>query len=305
MDDLSKSVEGLIFDIQRYSIHDGPGIRTIVFLKGCPLRCIWCQNPEGQNFYPEVGYNSIKCISCGMCVQICPNDSLKLESVNRIDYQSCNTCGKCVDECYAEALIMFGRKMTVEDVITIIEKDRPFYHKTKGGITLSGGEPIMQKLFVQKLLMECKIRGIDTTLETSGHFNWQDIAPLLKYLDLILFDIKLIDNEKHQKYCGVSNEKILDNAQKLAKLAKKLIFRIPIIPGVNDGMKNIQQTCSLIKETGIKELHLIPYHKLGHDKYRILGRIPSDKNIKPINEKSIEFIKKRVQDEGLVPHVIY
>ncbi|MFW9997072.1 MAG: glycyl-radical enzyme activating protein [Candidatus Odinarchaeota archaeon] len=296
-----KSNKGLLFNIQRYSIHDGPGIRTIVFFKGCPLSCLWCQNPEGLSRKKELAFNKSKCIGCGNCEQVCPLGSIDLATNTRIDRRSCNACGKCADVCFAGALTIFGMEMTVEQILVEVEKDSPFYERTGGGITLSGGEPALQADFVLELLKESKLRGLNTAMETCGYFNWENFEPLLEYLDWILFDLKVVDEKEHQKFCGVVNAKILENCRKIAERADGLIIRMPVIPGINDGKKNIKKTCQFLKELGLKEIHLIPYHKLGVDKYQMLGKKPRDSHVTRIGDKMTEKVRKRILEEGIKP----
>ncbi len=301
----SLSIQGIVFDIQRYSIHDGPGIRTIIFLKGCPLKCIWCQNPEGQNQSVEIGFNPSKCIHCGKCAIICPTSSIDLNYKWRIDRNTCSLCTKCVEECYADALVIFGSKMTISEVMKEIEKDKPFYSETNGGVTISGGEPTLQMEFTYNLLLECKKQGISTVLETSGYFKWDKFEILLSVLDWVLFDLKLYNEKTHTHYCGHSNRKILQNAQKLSKEFPNVIFRMPIIPSVNDDKQNIKLICHFVKKQGKKKLHLIPYHKLGYGKYQMLGRYPSDGHIKLADQEVQIKVKKLVEKEGLIPVISF
>ena len=297
------SIKGIVFDIQRYSIYDGPGIRTLIFLKGCPLTCIWCQNPEGQKRSIEIGYNPNKCIICRECVKICPTKSIDLDSKWAIDRKTCSLCGKCAEVCYSEAMVIFGKKLTVEEVIEEIEKDKPFYAETDGGITLSGGEPTMQLEFAQKILEESKKRGISTAIETSGYFKWTDFRTLLPFLDWVLFDLKIIDEKAHRKFCGQSNKIILQNARNLAEVFSNIIFRMPIIPGINNNERNVQLTCQLVKKQGKKEIYLIPYHKMGYMKYQMLGRHPQDTHIELVTDSSNAVIRTIVEREGLKPIV--
>ncbi|MFX0123602.1 MAG: glycyl-radical enzyme activating protein [Candidatus Hodarchaeota archaeon] len=300
----TQSETGLIFDVQRYSIHDGPGIRTVVFLKGCPMSCIWCQNPEGKKKGKEIGFNMIKCIGCGVCEETCSLECINLEEDWRIDRQICTICGECVESCYAEALTIFGREMSVNEVIEIIEKDKPFYAQTNGGVTLSGGEPTMQMSFINRLLKECKKRGLNTAIETCGFFNWEDFKQLLDYLDWLLFDLKMIDEIKHKKYCKVSNKNILKNAQNVSKYFENIHFRFTVIPGVNDDSKNVRKICQFLKIMEVDELHIIPYHKLGYEKYRILGLKPLDTHIKKIKPKMIEKVKGILLKEDIIPIIV-
>ncbi|MFX0085505.1 MAG: glycyl-radical enzyme activating protein [Candidatus Hodarchaeota archaeon] len=230
---------------------------------------------------------------------------MDLNSKWRIDRNSCSLCTKCVEECYADTMVIFGSKMTVSEVMEEVEKDKPFYSETNGGITLSGGEPTLQIEFAHNLLLECKRRGISTIIETSGYFKWEKFEVLLSVLDYVLFDLKVYREKTHIRYCGYSNRIILQNAQKLSKAFPNVIFRMPIIPKVNDDKQNIQLICQFVKKQGKKELHLIPYHKLGYGKYHMLGRQPSDKHIELADQKVQMKVKKLVEKEGLIPVLFF
>ena len=299
----SDSREGIVFDIQRYSIHDGPGIRTVVFLKGCPLNCMWCQNPEGINPKPEIGFNSKKCTGCGRCIEVCPVGCIDYNFSGRVNRSLCTICGKCVNECYAEALTILGRLMTPEDVLKEVQKDVYFYKKN-GGVTFSGGEPTFQDTFLKDSLKLCKEKGFNTALETCGLFKWSDFKHLLQNIDTVLFDLKIIDEKKHIKYCGNSNELILQNAEKIASVFPNIQFRIPLIPRINDDKKNIRQTCEFIKKLNQKSLSIIPYHKLGYEKYSLLNKSPRDYGVKPITLKKIENVQKWIKESGLTPILV-
>ncbi|WP_338833573.1 4-hydroxyphenylacetate decarboxylase activating enzyme [Moorella humiferrea] len=282
VDEYEKNKYGIVFNIQSYSVHDGPGIRTLVFLKGCPLRCRWCCNPESHILQPELAYNKNKCIGiqeCIMCIEVCSNWAIKKEeSGNKIilERELCNNCFLCVDICPSKALFVYGKRMNIDEVLEIVGKDSIFYARSGGGMTISGGEPFMQADFTIELLKEAKQRRINTAIETSGFTDWSNIEKAVPYLDTIFFDIKCMDKEKHKEYTGVSNDIILENFKKLcSKFAnKKIIARTPVIPGFNDSEEDIKAIIDFIKDTGCSniEYELLPYHRLGIPKYEYLGK---------------------------------
>lgn len=257
--------KGLIFNIQRFSIHDGPGIRTVVFFKGCPLRCLWCHNPEGQIMKKEMVIWDDRCIGCKTCFKTCPNSAVE-------DPSKCVLCGECVKECPADAREIVGKEMSIEEIMAEIEKDRIFYEQSGGGVTFSGGEPLFQYNFLISILKKCKDNGIHTAIETCGYSNWEILLSISKYTDLFLFDLKVMDDESHRKFTGVSNKMILENLKRLSSNHKNIIIRIPVVPGVNDNIENIKKTAEFVSSLGIKEVHLLPFHKGGVDKYRRLRR---------------------------------
>jgi pyruvate formate lyase activating enzyme len=266
---------GWIFNIQRYSIHDGPGIRTTVFLKGCPLRCLWCDNPESQLIEPQFVFWEDRCIHCGTCLAICPHLAV-VEDANgwkRVDLENCNLCGLCVEQCYAGALEQVGKLRTAGEVLDLVEEDRPFYDESGGGMTLSGGEPLAQPQFAYDLLEGAHARGIRTAIETSGCALWQDWIRLLPHLDLILYDLKEVDPARHQRFTGMSNQLILDNLRRLAVTGKQIIVRRPVIRQYNDTPESIHALGQFVQglET-IHEIDLLPYHRLGQNKYNRLGQ---------------------------------
>jgi pyruvate formate lyase activating enzyme len=271
--------KGVVFDIQRFTIHDGPGIRTEVFLKGCPLKCLWCSNPESINPRPELGVFKNRCIGldkCGKCVKACPFSAL-IVSENKVvgkDKGYCTECLKCVEVCPSNALVAFGRVMTVKDVVDELERDKPFYEKSGGGVTLSGGDPLVQEEFVLEILKECKKRGLHTCLETEGYASWGKIEKLLPYVDMMLYDIKCINSNKHREYTGVGNELILENVKKIASRNIPLIIRIPVVPGYTDSIENIDETSKFISNHlghTVKQVQLLPYHAFARPKYEALG----------------------------------
>ena len=267
---------GVIFNIQHYSIHDGPGIRTTLFLKGCPLRCLWCQNPESQSARPELFFDADKCKGCGTCVTACPEQAITLDRGRSWTIRErCNGAGKCAEACPNEARNLMGTYMTAEEVFKDVAADAIFYQRSGGGVTLSGGDPVSQPGFATTLLRMCKEAGIHTTLDTCGHARWETLRPMLEYVDLVLFDLKHIDPAEHQKLTGVSNDWILENAKRIHhEMHIPLLARVPIVPGYNDSAENVQATARFIAvelDRSIK-VHLLPYHRLGETKYERLEK---------------------------------
>ncbi len=238
---ISADMTGTVFNTQKFSIHDGTGIRTLIFMKGCPLRCIWCSNPESQRTGPEVMFVRSKCTGCGKCAALCREAAVDDVTFD-IDRSRCVKCGLCTSKCYAGAKKMTGRQVTVREMMELIEKDRIFYTNSGGGVTVGGGEPAMQHGFVEELLKACRESHIHTAIETCGYGRWQDICGMFDNADQIFFDLKAIDPELHRRLTGVSNELILHNAEQAAVRGKDVIFRIPLIPGCNDSLTNIEET---------------------------------------------------------------
>ena len=269
-----KEDEGLIFSIQRYSIHDGPGIRTTVFFKGCPLRCRWCSNPESINTYPELIFRSSRCDGCGRCISVCLPSAISMgQGCIQLDRQKCNLCLKCLDVCYTEALEVTGRYYGLGEMFDECLKDEPFYHNSDGGVTLSGGEPLHQPSFAINLLKTCKEHGLHTTLDTSGYIKWDVLEQALSYTDLVLYDIKHMDPEAHRAGVGVPNELILDNLQRLSSRGKNRIWiRVPVVPGFNDSPENIEKTARMASGLSVEKVSLLTYHEWGKPKYEAIGR---------------------------------
>jgi len=264
---------GIVFNIQRYSIHDGPGIRTTVFLKGCPLNCCWCQNPESQLSGQEMVFWEDRCIGCGACSLNCPSGAIQMENKKPVtDKNKCNLCGECSRICPAQAREMIGKKLSAEEVIKEIEKDLVFYEESGGGVTFSGGEPLEQSEFLESLLICCQKKKIHTAVDTSGYISWGILNKISPKVDLFLYDLKLMDNERHKKYTGVFNEIILENLKKLSSVHNNILVRFPVIPGINDDYQNIREMGELLSFLKITQVRLLPYHHIGIDKYRRLGR---------------------------------
>lgn len=270
---ISADMTGTVFNTQKFSIHDGTGIRTLIFMKGCPLRCIWCSNPESQRTGPEVMFVRSKCTGCGKCAALCREAAVDDVTFD-IDRSRCVKCGLCTSKCYAGAKKMTGRQVTVREMMELIEKDRIFYTNSGGGVTVGGGEPAMQHGFVEELLKACRESHIHTAIETCGYGRWQDICGMFDNADQIFFDLKAIDPELHRRLTGVSNELILHNAEQAAVRGKDVIFRIPLIPGCNDSLTNIEETGAFVgglSGNGSNvSIEILPYHDLGRDKYRWL-----------------------------------
>jgi pyruvate formate lyase activating enzyme len=268
-----EALRGTVFNIQGYSIHDGPGIRTTVFLKGCPLKCFWCQNPESQRKEPEVFLYKEKCTLCRRCVTGCPiGASAVSDKGPRIDRKKCAGCGKCAETCPTETRKLIGKYMTVDMVMREILKDVLFYKNSGGGVTLSGGEPSAQPEFTLTILQRCKEVGLHTTLDTCGYVEWPLMEKLLRYTDLVLYDIKCMGARKHHEATGRSNRIILENAKKIAR-NKAMRVRVPIIPGFNDSAKEIQAISHFSRvELGSVEIDLLPYNPMGEIKYERLDR---------------------------------
>lgn len=264
---------GLIFHIQRFSVNDGPGIRTTVFLKGCPLRCRWCHNPESISPEKQLMLREDRCIRCGDCSSLCPNGAIGRTDGTFVTHRdSCQVCGTCLDACYAEARTIAGREMTVGDVILEVQKDRVFYDQSGGGVTFSGGEPLFQHEFLLELLAASRGEGIHTTVDTTGYTSPEILERLSRFVDLFLYDVKTLNEQQHREYTGVSNRIILDNLRRLVSWGNRVIVRIPLIHGVNDDEASIRDIGAFVKGLGaVSETHLLPYHRTGTEKYQRLG----------------------------------
>ena len=266
-------MEGIVFDIQRYSLNDGPGIRTTVFLKGCPLRCSWCANPESQSAHPEIGWFENRCLQCGKCVQRCKEGALQhIDGRIHILRDHCSLCGLCADSCPGGALKIFGKKMRVEDVLRIVEKDRAYYELSGGGMTLSGGECASQAEFSLELLRAARSRGIHTAMETSALAAPAVFARLAAAADCVYVDLKLADPGLHAQYTARGNATILQNIRALKAVNPNFTVRTPLIPGINDSTECIAAACAFLKDCGVDAIELLPYHTLGLSKYAALGR---------------------------------
>lgn len=292
--------KAIICQIEHYAIHDGPGIRTVVFFKGCPLRCLWCSNPETQNNSNELLYNKSKCILCGRCVKSCNEGALEIDNGTlKVAREKCIKCNKCVENCVMGAVKLAGSEMTVDEVFLEIEKDAVFYSKSNGGVTLSGGEVLMNHEFAIELLKKCKDSYISTAIETTGFGDIEILKDFCKYTDLFLYDIKHINPSVHKQLTGVDNKHIINNLKGLSNIAKNIIIRVPLIPGLNDDTENIRNTINLAKSNCIREIHILPYHSLGVDKYRQLQKDYALRDLKKQNDNYIDNVKNIIEANGL------
>ncbi|MBP1926608.1 pyruvate formate lyase activating enzyme [Sedimentibacter acidaminivorans] len=293
--------DALIFNIQKFSVHDGPGIRTTVFLKGCPLRCLWCHNPESQDINKEILYDNKKCVLCGKCKEVCPTDAITIEDGKlTTDKDKCNYCGECVIYCMYGAREVVGRRYSVDEVMKEVMKDKIFYDQSNGGVTLSGGEPLIQIEFVEELLRKLKEEKVHTAIDTSGAVSFEILERAAKYTDLFLYDLKLIDDDKHKEYIGASNKDIIDNLVKLSKIHSNINVRMPIIGNINDNIAHIEKTIELLKELNIKKVNLLPYHSIAKHKYEKLGLVYEDEKMIVPSETKMNYLKEIFKKNGYI-----
>ena len=291
----------LIFDIKKYAIHDGPGIRTTVFFKGCPLSCHWCHNPESISKMQHLIYNSKRCIGCRQCCDVCPEKALAHTPKGiQIDRSLCRICGQCADICPAEALEIQGKFFCVSEVAEIIKKDLIFYESSQGGVTFSGGEPLSQWEALLELLEACKTYELHTTVDTSGFSKWEILESVARRTDLFLYDLKMMDEDKHRRYTGVSNKTILSNLAKLSAANANIVIRIPLIPGINDGEKDLKEFGVFLSGLpAVKQVDILPYHDFHASKYDKLD-IPYRMSGAPLlSELQVSRVVDRLQDYGL------
>lgn len=291
----------LITNIQGFSIHDGPGIRTVVFIKGCALACLWCANPEGISSNLQIGYIENLCQQCGACYTVCPTQAINIDAQkHRIDYDKCTYCGKCVQACLYNALVEYGEEMSVEEVFDAVRRDKMFYDTSGGGVTVSGGEPLLHTPFVKELFELCKNDDINTCIETSGYATQQNLLDVLPVTDYLLFDLKHMNPDIHMKYTGRSNDQILSNARLVAENGANVTFRIPLIPGVNDGDENIAQTAAFVKSLpGEYPVQLMPYHRLGDSKYKAMNIPNLMHGVQVMDEDALEAVKRAYISHGI------
>jgi pyruvate formate lyase activating enzyme len=263
-----------VFDIQRFSLHDGPGVRSLVFLKGCTLHCPWCQNPESQSTKPIVAFYEDRCRSSFECLAVCPTDAIRRDGF-RVDHARCNLCTRCIDACAYEALRLIGEDMTPDRLMERLEVDRPYYDSSGGGVTFTGGEPTIHHRFLEQVLERCKETGIRTNLETSGTFSWVKWSETLRLLDLIYFDLKILDAQLHEQHLGGGFDRIMENAAKLVAGGYPVEFRMALIPGFTDTPDNVDAVVALLHALGRTTIHLLPYHNMGEVKIDIIqGKQP-------------------------------
>ncbi len=311
-----KQLTGKLYDIQGFSVQDGPGVRTTAFLKGCPLHCPWCHSPESQAFYPQLSWISMRCqgteLCQSRCIKACPKGALELgdkreDPVNNTMLQMvhvkrdlCDNCGKCAEVCYPGALYICGKDYTVDELVKRLLQDKKFYEKSGGGVTISGGEALCQVDFVVEVLKRLKAEGIHTALDTTGFASWETVEKVIPYVDLYLYDLKHMDSKKLKDMVGVPNEPILENARKLAERGAKFQIRIPVIPMFNNDEENIRKTAEFCKELGdaVTIIQLLPYHNLGVSKYMRISDNPVAEATPP-SDAQMQKLKAIMEEYGL------
>jgi pyruvate formate lyase activating enzyme len=294
-------ITGVIFDIKRYAIHDGPGIRTTVFFKGCPLACRWCHNPESQTIEAEMILRESRCIGCRACLASCVHGAIVWsETGPATDRAVCVSCGECALVCYAEARERVGREMSVAETMAEIERDRAFYEESGGGATFSGGEPLAQPEFLGALLAACRAAGIHTALDTCGCAPWEVVDRIRRDVDLFLYDLKLLDDERHRELTGVSNRLFLVNVRALSERGHAIVLRVPIIPGVNDDPDTLDEIGAFAKSLPrLDEIDVLPYNRMGIDKYARLDRPYRLAGVAPLSDETMQGIARRLSVFGV------
>ncbi len=292
---------GLVLDIQRYSLDDGPGIRTTVFLKGCPLSCVWCQNPESISPDPEIGFRGERCMDCRACLDACPKGALLFEGAGRIDKTLCDACGDCAGVCPTRALFAVGRRYGVGELLEEVQRDTAFYEESGGGVTLSGGEPTLQFEFTLEFLKACKEAGLDTAIETNGLATREKFLELLPHLDHIYFDLKIMDPADHRRLAGADNAQILDNARFLVGAGAPVHFRFPVVSTMTSSRSNVQAIAGFLKELAVHEIELCPYHETWTNKLTWLqsARSPETELLKPLSDEETISVIETFAEMGI------
>lgn len=297
-----EEVKGTVFNIQKFSLHDGPGIRTVVFLKGCPLQCKWCSNPESQRFTKQILWDEKLCIRCGACAQNCRKEAICLEEdQNRItiDADTCIGCLSCIGACKKRALKVEGEEKNVEDVLNVIMQDIDFYEESGGGVTFSGGEALAQPEFTKALIAVCKEKGLHTAIETTSYAKKEIYLDVTDQVDLMLCDLKHWDSDKHKEGTGVGNELILENIKAAAKLGRNILLRLPVIPDFNDSLEDAKGFVQRMKELGLHRIQLLPFHQFGEHKYHSLGKVYTYKNVAALHPEDLTEYKQIFEEEGM------
>ncbi len=284
---------GTLFKVERLAVYDGPGIRTVLFFKGCPLRCLWCSSPESQKARPEVIHAAGRCTGCGDCARACPEDAVVQDRDGRVltDLERCTHCGLCVEACGYGARRWIGRRVDLKDAIREVERDECFYHRSGGGVTLSGGEPAFQPAFARSVLRAARLRGLSTAMETCGHFEWEEGRDLGDHLDLVYVDVKHMNPVRHRQLTGVGNETILENLHRMHErwTGTSLVVRVPVIPGINDDIVNLEATADRVRALHrTLRVELLPYHRYGRSTYDRLGRAYSLEDLRPPSKERLQ-----------------
>lgn len=292
---------GRIVDMKRFAVHDGPGIRTTVFLKGCSLACLWCHNPESISGRPELAYYEQKCIHCGSCVSVCPAGAHRMENGRHVfDRSKCIGSGECAKVCLGNALVFYGKEMTAEEVMSVVLEDVSFYEHSGGGLTLSGGEPLLQHLFCRELLLLAKKHALHTAIDTCGAIPWKNFESVVDLTDLFLFDVKHMNSAAHQRATGSGNELILENLTRLSETGKAIEIRIPLVPGINDDEENIAQTGRfLAKLKNITKVRVLPYHAFARSKYVALGKTDTMPDVASPSDERLDQIVAQLRTYGV------
>ncbi|NCB63592.1 MAG: glycyl-radical enzyme activating protein [Clostridia bacterium] len=296
---MAEPLTGIYFNIQRFSLHDGPGIRDLIFLKGCPLRCAWCANPESQSPDTELSYRSTQCIGCHACLSVCPTGALSAPADGgvRVDRARCRRCFSCVKSCCSEALSQIGERVTPGELFRRVTAQHKSW-RSEAGITVSGGEPLSQPAFTAELLRLFHESGVHTALETCGCAPFSALEAAAPYCEMVFFDLKLMDSARHRRWTGAGNEEILENLRLLSRRfpALPVVVRTPLIRGVNDDMENLTATVEFLKDVkSLRDYELLPYHNWGEDKYRQLGRDYSLKDVSPPNKAEVAALNDRLR----------
>lgn len=294
------SSKALLMDVKRFAVHDGPGIRTTLFLKGCPLKCIWCHNPEGIQAKPQMAYYPHKCIGCGECVRVCLTgaQTVTAEEGHRFDREKCIACGDCVDICLGEAMLRYGRTIDLDEAIRIALEDVDFYGNT-GGVTVSGGEPLLQADFVAELLKTLKGHGIHTAVDTCGCVPWKKVEKVLPYADMFLYDMKHMDPQRHWELTGRSNEQILSNITRLSELGACIEVHFPMVPGCNDDEKQITRMGTFLAGLNIERVKVLAYHSMARAKYVALGAEDTMPRVDSPTASEVQAVVERLQQLGV------
>lgn len=293
------SVSANVFEIKRFAVHDGPGVRTTLFLKGCSLRCRWCHNPESVSSEPQLAYFAHKCLNCGECLDACPGKAHALtDGRHHFDRSKCAACGACGKVCLGGALRLFGRTLTVEEAVELTLEDRAFY-ETGGGVTLSGGEPLRQAEFCHELLSALKREHVHTAVDTCGFVNWGAFEKVLPVTDMFLFDIKHGDSAEHQKLTGQGNEVVLENLKRLSECGARIEARMPLVPGCNDFDENIHGTGALLGKLNVEKVKVLPYHSMARGKYAALGMEDTMPRVDPPTDEALRHVVEILRGHGV------